>query len=248
MSHDVHQFTIKFNSAGEDSATEAARVRHDRVKNRLHISRRARDHPKDLARGRLLLQRLLRLVEQPHVLDRNGRLVGEGLHQGDLTLGKRQNLVALDADGAQQFARPEDGDRKQGPEPGAAPIRVLWIALDIVYVNRSSLEGGAPRAALSSGRDRIPLDELSLRRREVARDHGSEKVTVEAEDRRVAGLAQSDRVLGQGLKDGLEIERGPADHLEQFTGRRLLLPRLDQLMVVRLKLFERVRLALQRLR
>ena len=36
------------------------------------------------AGGGLLLQRLLRLVEQPHVLDRDHRLVGEGLEQRDL--------------------------------------------------------------------------------------------------------------------------------------------------------------------
>ena len=52
---------------------------------------RAADDPQDLAGGRLLLQRLgevvvarLQLLEQPHVLDRDDRLVGEGLEQRDL--------------------------------------------------------------------------------------------------------------------------------------------------------------------
>ena len=50
--------------------------------------------PEDLRRRRLLLQRLgqlacarLHLVEQPHVLDRDHRLVGEGLDQLDLLFG-----------------------------------------------------------------------------------------------------------------------------------------------------------------
>ena len=58
---------------------------------RLEIGRRARDHPQDLGRRRLLVQRLgqlavpgLELLEQPDVLDRDDRLVGEGLQQRDL--------------------------------------------------------------------------------------------------------------------------------------------------------------------
>src|SRR4030095_3809897 len=37
------------------------------VEHRLDVRGGAADHPKDLARRRLLLQRLFRLVEQPHV-------------------------------------------------------------------------------------------------------------------------------------------------------------------------------------
>ena len=55
-------------------------------------------------RGRgLLLQRLgkiararLHLVEQPHVLDRDHRLVGEGRDQLDLLVGERPHLLRSD--------------------------------------------------------------------------------------------------------------------------------------------------------
>ena len=40
--------------------------------------------PQDLGGRGLLLERFLGLVEQPHVLDRDHRLVGEGLQQRDL--------------------------------------------------------------------------------------------------------------------------------------------------------------------
>ena len=73
---------------------------------------------------------------------------------------------------------------------------------------------------------------------EVVGHHGSEELTVESEDRRLHGLAQSDRVLGQGLEDRLEIEGGPADHLEQLAGRRLLLEGDPQLAVARLQFLE----------
>ena len=69
-------------------------------------------------------------------------------------------------------------------------------------------------------------------------DHCSQNLTVGAPDERAFGLAQPDRVLGQRLEDRLEIERGPADHLEQLAGRRLLLEGDPQLAVARLQLRE----------
>src|SRR5262249_21582701 len=51
----------------------------DRIEHRLHVGGRPRNHTKDLCSCRLPLQRVLRLVEQPHVLDGDDRLVGEGL-------------------------------------------------------------------------------------------------------------------------------------------------------------------------
>ena len=78
----------------------------DDVQDRLEIGRRARDDPQDLACRRLLLQRLghlgvglvrpvllLQLREQPHVLDGDHRLVGEGLQQLDL-LGPKSAQAA----------------------------------------------------------------------------------------------------------------------------------------------------------
>jgi hypothetical protein len=52
---------------------------HDRVKHRLHVSRRATDHTQDLARRRLSLERLLRLVEEADVLDGDNGLVEDKL-------------------------------------------------------------------------------------------------------------------------------------------------------------------------
>ena len=78
---------------------------------------------------------------------------------------------------------------------------------------------------------------LQLGRGVVGR-HGSQKLPVEPEDERALGLAQPDRVLGHRLEDRLEVEGGPADHLEQLAGRRLLLEGDPQLAVARLQLRE----------
>ncbi len=67
-----------------------------RVEHRLQIERRAADDLQHVGGRGLLLQRLgqiararLHLVEQPRVLDRDHRLVGEGLHELDLAIGKK---------------------------------------------------------------------------------------------------------------------------------------------------------------
>ena len=65
-------------------------------KHRLQVEGRAADDLEHVARRRLLLERFgqlagarLHLLEQPHVLDGDHRLVGEGLHQLDLLVAER---------------------------------------------------------------------------------------------------------------------------------------------------------------
>ena len=65
----------------------------DRVEHRLHVRGRAADDAEHLGRRRLMLQRLaqfrvalLDFFEQPHILDSDDRLIGEGFEQSDLFL------------------------------------------------------------------------------------------------------------------------------------------------------------------
>src|SRR6266436_1176895 len=83
---DIDQVAVVAPDYPEDRTAQDAGVADDRVEHGLDIGRRARDHAKDLARRRLLLQRLrevavarLQLREQPRVLDGDDGLVGEGL-------------------------------------------------------------------------------------------------------------------------------------------------------------------------
>ena len=154
-----------------------ARSRHDRVEDRLDVGRRARDDAQDLAGGRLLLERLgevgvlgLQLGEQPRVLDGDGRLVGEGLHQRDLAVGERPDLV------------PVDEDRPRAARPPcsigiASTVRMRVHAASPRRCTRgrpgrrgcgwcAARGRRAPTRAVAPGRDGIPLDEGSeLRRR-----------------------------------------------------------------------------------
>ena len=72
---------------------------HNRVKHRLHVRGRAADDAEHLGRRRLMLQRLaqfcvafLDFFEQPHVLDSDDGLIGEGFEQSYLFLCEGLNL------------------------------------------------------------------------------------------------------------------------------------------------------------
>ena len=71
----------------------------DGVEDRLHVRGRAADDAEHLGRCRLMLQglaqfcvALLEFLEQPHVLDGDDRLVGEGFEKRDLFVGERTDL------------------------------------------------------------------------------------------------------------------------------------------------------------
>ena len=90
------------------SASHSSRRRLDqRIEHRLQIERRAADHLEHVGGRGLLLQRFrevaglrLHLVEQPHVLDRDHGLVGEGLQQLDVMVGEGAGLLSRDHDQA----------------------------------------------------------------------------------------------------------------------------------------------------
>src|SRR5262245_5221314 len=74
---------------------QACRRFHQRVEYGLQVERRSADHLKHISRGGLLLQRVgqlasarLHLVEEPYVLDRDDRLVGEGRGERNLLVSE----------------------------------------------------------------------------------------------------------------------------------------------------------------
>ena len=74
------------------AAEQALAAVSDRVEDRLHVGDRAADDRRISAVAVCRSSASLRLVEQAHVLDRDHRLVGEGLQQRDLLVARRARL------------------------------------------------------------------------------------------------------------------------------------------------------------
>ena len=123
----------------------------DGVEHGLHVAGRAADHAQDLADRRLLLERLLRLVEQPHVVDRDRRLPCERLDQRDL-VGREQARLAAEQEYAAvcaAFAHQRDGQHGRG-SPGGGCSRprsgnsVSSERQDVREMDGGTVDHGAP--------------------------------------------------------------------------------------------------------
>ena len=192
----------------------------------------------DLARGRLLLEGLgqlavarLQLREQPHVLDGDHRLVGEGLEEGDLPLREELRLGATDVDRADRDTFSHQGDAEDGAEAHAP--RVLAALREFVHFGLHVCDVDGPPVQHGSARDR-PADEREGKLadgadgdRAVMGDQ-EEPVAVPAPD---GGIERSHRraalsamVSNTGWTSVGELR----DDAQDLAGRRLLLQRLGQ--------------------
>ena len=148
-------------------------VRRDGVEDRENIRWRARDHAQNFRGRRLLLERLrqvtvprLELLEQPHVLDRNHRLIGKGLQQLDLTLGEEPDSGSCNAQHADGSPLAEHGDNhlaavaeeaRSGPRHG----RGIRLDLQVGDVHDLAAKDGQPGQALPTRWVRVaPVEPL----------------------------------------------------------------------------------------
>ncbi len=70
------------------------------------------------------------LIEQPCVLDRDHRLAGKVFHKLDLLVRKRSDLLTVDAEGSNELAVLEHGNRYERPSAAeisrGAPLRIAF--------------------------------------------------------------------------------------------------------------------------
>jgi hypothetical protein len=135
---------------GIDGPADAPGVPHDGVEHRLVVCRRGRDRLQDLRRRRLLRQRLgeiaiprLQLLEQPDILDRDYRLVGEGLQQLYLSFRERSRMSPTDNDRANHHPVAEHWDRQgRTVASGLGDVlqTVFLVKQDVGRVNDSALK------------------------------------------------------------------------------------------------------------
>ena len=101
-------------SSASSASHNCGRIFGNRIQHWLNIRRRAGDDAQDLTRRRLLLQRLFELVEQPHVLDGDHGLVGEGFQQLDLRRGEGAYLDATRVQRSNEFSLLTKGNEQEG--------------------------------------------------------------------------------------------------------------------------------------
>ena len=119
------------------------------IQHRLNISRRTGDDAENLTRRCLLLQCFLEFLEQPHVLDGDDRLVGEGFEKPNLLFSERFHFCTPDENRS-------DGNtfsEKWCAEHGAAPITggtrfrewkfLVQVCLYIVNMDEPSVDHGS---------------------------------------------------------------------------------------------------------
>jgi hypothetical protein len=111
MRHAPETVTLIQQQAPKRRLTDSGCVLEHRPENRLKVARGGGDHPQHVGGRGLLLQRfgevigaLAQLIEQPRVLDRDHRLIGEIRNQRNLLVGEWPHLLAIDRDGADQLA------------------------------------------------------------------------------------------------------------------------------------------------
>ena len=103
----------------------------------------------------------LHLVEQPHVLDRNHRLVGEGGDQLDLLVGERPHRLALQDDDSDRRSFAQQGNAQHCAN--AAHFRlfdhlVAWIGEHVGNLDRFTLRDNAADDRAATRRQRVGLD------------------------------------------------------------------------------------------
>src|SRR5437867_136417 len=105
-------------------------------------------------------------------------------------------------------------------------------------MNGVALEQSSPDRGPAAGSKRILLDELSEVGRDVVRGGQPLQLSIEPVDDSTVGATEPRCVLDERFQDGLEVERGAADDLQDFAGGGLLLQRVGQGLVPGLELLE----------
>jgi hypothetical protein len=197
-----------------------------RVEHRLDVRRRATDDAQNLARRRLLFESVLRLLEDPRVLEGDDGLVGEGVQEGDLAVRKGPGSKPSDGDGADHVPVLQQGDTESASKT-RHPRQVADGAFRIIRQKRNvhdrpGQDRPAERAAsVRSDRKRAPhgFGSFSPEARESGQVH---ERAIERDHHALMGAGQSHRSLGHGVEHGLNVGRRCGDDPQDLARGRLL--------------------------
>ncbi len=149
--HPAHVLALDQRDDRLRGVAELQRALGNGIQHRLHVGRRCRYHAQDFADGGLLLEALLGLVEQPHIVDGDRGLARKRLHERDLVRRKQSRFAPIEEDGAirASFTDQRNGEHRTTPEA----LHVVPCAGEfgvhkrdhVLDVNRLAIDGGATR-------------------------------------------------------------------------------------------------------
>ena len=209
-----------------------------RVEHRLQIECRAADDFEHIRGRRLLIERIAQFLgalllgfEQPHVLDGDDRLVGEGFDQLDLLVGEWLDGRACQRDHADRMSFAQQRHAQHGAE-AADLLRfgpdVFRIGQTVREVNRARFQRGAPDKRPAARPDRVADDVLPVLFGKAVVGGQPIGAVVKAENEGAFRVAQLGRRIHERIENRRQIEGRAADDLEHVGGRGLLLQRLPQ--------------------
>src|SRR5262249_9639162 len=141
---------------------------------------------------------VLDLLEQPHVLDRDHRLVGERREQLNLLVGEWCDLRLIKNYCAKRHALAQQGYGQHRPQ--ALQLLRFWkvifrVRLDVWNLDRTALEQRATHRGSPPCADRGALPELQAAGRHIIGSGGTAAFAIVAENHAVLGTANADGIL-----------------------------------------------------
>ena len=199
----------------------------------------------DFRGRRLLFQRfgeigrtLAQFVEQPRVLDGDHRLGGEVMDKLDLLVGKRANLLAVQAERADQFVLLQHRNSQSCPNAAKfdgrnshliAAIEIAGSGRRIDHLNRGPFRDHAIGELRATHR-RTPAS-LGEGGRRVVRGNEVQRAVVPAIDIAERGVANPHRIRQHVREHRIEIAGRRTDHAQHLRQGALLLARLAEFLL-----------------
>src|SRR5262249_3385148 len=170
-----------------------------------------------VAGRRLILERRLQrfrprlhLLEQPRVFNGDNGLVGEGLQQFYFIVGERSGIGAPDVEDTNRCAFPHHGypnATSHTQRAGYFSMTILWVGLNIRYVDHLAIQNSSTHAASSGrGHRKYTMHQL-IRFRAWSWISGDpmEQLSVELKERIEKSIAQFARVRGDRVENRLDV-------------------------------------------
>ena len=178
-----------------------------------------------------LVRPLLQFAEQPRILDRDHRLIGEGAHQFDLPLAEQLDPFPRETNRADHGPFAQQRHPKNGTSPGRHSLGpgVVRVGQDVRDMHHSAFEQHPPGEGFTTGDncslapDR-PILGVQCKGRYIAVD-----LALAYGDRSDIGAAKPARRFGHRVQHRLHIGGRAADDVEHLAGRGLVFERLLQI-------------------